>query len=76
MKYNKNILKDPNLLLLPGHLGCTVDVIALLDTACSGKRECVYEVHNKELQATKPCPAGVASYLAYLEVIYNCIKGT
>ena len=46
-----------------------------MDIACSGKRECEYEVLNKELQATKPCPRGLALFAAYLEVDYQCIPG-
>ena len=62
-------------LLFAGHLGCSVDVVAYLDDVCSGKRACEYAVQNKQLQASKPCPPGVATYVAYLEVAYRCVKG-
>ena len=60
--------------VLTDHLGCSVDVITLLDKACSGKRLCEYMV-DKDLHATKPCPHGIATFVAYLEVSYQCIQG-
>ena len=57
---------------IAGDLGCSTNVIRLLDEACSGKVSCEYTLPNKDLFATQPCPRGVYSYL---EVSYDCIKG-
>ena len=56
-------------------LGCSADVINLLDHACSGMLSCEYPIHSKDLYATKPCSSTVASYSSYLEVSYECVKG-
>ena len=53
-------------------MGCVVNAISYLDTACSGKTSCEYLVAGPDLAATHPCPKGQAPYLA---VQYECIKG-
>ena len=57
---------------ISGHMGCSTNVVRLLDEACSGKIACEYTLPNKDLFATQPCQKGVTSYL---EVSYDCIKG-
>ena len=53
-------------------MGCQIDAISYLDTACSGKSSCEYYVVEKDLALTHPCPTETASYL---EVQYECVKG-
>ena len=51
-----------------------MNVISILDKACSGKTTCEYLV-DKEMYETKPCPPGMAARNSYLEVNHKCIKG-
>ena len=53
-------------------MGCSVDVIALLDKKCSGKKECEYYASERELILTKPCSPGATPYL---HVKHQCIEG-
>ncbi len=55
---------------LPGYLGCSADVIDVLDKHCSGKNEC--ELSYVQLKGRNPCMKGLAPYL---EVSYICIEG-
>ena len=53
-------------------LGCAVDAITYLDTACSGKQMCRYVAVGTDLGQTKPCRAQL---IPYLEIEYVCIEG-
>ena len=50
---------------------CSVDVLHLLGSACSGKEQCDYPVLNEELHNLNPCD----ELESYLRVEYDCIKG-
>ena len=55
-----------------GFLGCTADVIDVLDRTCSGRRRCLLPVpHIRQL--VQPCPKDLTSYL---EAGYHCEKGS
>jgi len=54
-----------------GFLGCTADVIDLLDRTCSGRRRCQLPVPHVR-QLVQPCPKDLTSYL---EVSYHCETG-
>ena len=56
---------------IQGYLGCSVDVLSILDAACSGKTKCVYPVSSDTLQELKPC----MDLMPYLEVYYTCLAG-
>lgn len=54
-----------------GFLGCTADVIDVLDRTCSGRRRCKLPVpHIRQL--VQPCPKDLTSYL---EASYHCQTG-
>ena len=55
-----------------GHVGCERDVKTYIETKCSGRQHCKFEVPDTELKATKPCPKDFQSYLA---ASYSCISG-
>ena len=55
-----------------GHVGCAVDVLHVLDLACSGHRSCELSVSDPALVRTKPCPKDFASYL---DAEYRCVAG-
>ena len=55
-----------------GYLGCAVDVLAILDTRCSGRRQCIVKMPDPDLYETQPCPEDTTPYL---EVAYQCVKG-
>jgi len=55
-----------------GYIGCAVDVMAVLDARCSGRRRCEFNLPEPGLYKTSPCPADTTSYL---EVSYQCIEG-
>ena len=54
-----------------GYLGCTVSVLDILDTHCSGRRLCELSVPTLR-QLVQPCPKDLT---AYLEITYQCIAG-
>lgn len=53
-----------------GSLGCSLDLLADLDFACSGQPFCSLGV--RELIHHNPCPRELRGYL---EAQYTCIKG-
>ena len=55
-----------------GFLGCTADVIDVLDRTCSGRRRCQLPVPYIR-QLVQPCPKDLTSYL---EAGYHCEKGS
>ena len=55
-----------------GHLGCAADVVDKADGQCSGKRECMIKIPNKEMD-TRKCPR---DFTRYLEISYRCKSGT
>ena len=55
-----------------GHIGCTSDVLRLLDQFCSGREECHVSVSDPLIVRTQPCPQDLASYL---DASYRCIPG-
>lgn len=55
-------------------LGCSADVLDLLDQKCSGRTEC--SIRGSDISAAiiiKPCFPGLNQYL---EAYYICITGT
>lgn len=56
-----------------GHVGCSSDVIDLVDTRCSARRQCSIRVPDSLLATTKPCPDDLKPYL---EARYICVRGT
>ena len=57
----------------PMFLGCSEDVLSLLDTKCSSKPACDVVVPNPDLDKVTPC---YEDQTRYLEASYSCVKGT
>ena len=55
-----------------GHLGCAADVLNIADRECSGKRDCIIEVTNSEMDAARKCARDLGRYL---EASYRCKLG-
>ena len=55
-----------------GFVGCSVNVLPVLDTHCSGRRACSVRVLDDNFDNVKPCHDDLKSYL---EVTYRCIRG-
>jgi len=56
-----------------GFLGCNNDVLQIMDSYCSGRRECSVRILDENFMNIKPCHDDLKSYL---EVKYTCVKGT
>ncbi|ELU03682.1 hypothetical protein CAPTEDRAFT_225483 [Capitella teleta] len=54
-----------------GYIGCSSDVLAILDRKCSGKPECEIRIPDPDLDATQPC---IGDLTRYLEASYLCIS--
>jgi len=55
-----------------GFIGCSSDVIQILDRLCSGRTECKLRVPDAELDTLKPC---LGDLTRYLEASYECVAG-
>jgi len=55
-----------------GFVGCSVDVLPVLDSHCSGRRACSVRVLDDNFDNVKPCHDDLKSYL---EVSYQCVNG-
>lgn len=54
-----------------GYIGCSANVIDLLDRTCSGQRWCQFGIPTLR-DIVQPCPKDLT---AYLEASYRCITG-
>ena len=57
-----------------GFVGCSRDVLPVLDSRCSGRRRCVVRVPDPQLAALRPQPC-LTELKSYLETGYRCQKG-
>jgi len=55
----------------PMFLGCSEDVLSILDTKCSSKPACDVAVPNADLDTITPCYRDLTRYL---EASYTCVK--
>ena len=55
-----------------GSLGCLSDVTELLDSMCSGRRQCNVDVASLR-NVVQPCPSDLTSYL---DASFRCVPGT
>jgi len=55
-----------------GYVGCSVDVIDVLDRYCSGRRTCHIRVLDETFTETTPCHEDLN---LYLQVDYQCVRG-
>ena len=56
----------------PTILGCSANVVSLLDAKCSGKKQCEVSIPDADLEQTRPCLKGLKMFL---EVSYTCYEG-
>jgi len=54
-----------------GSIGCRADVLATVDSLCSGRRRCRF--HTSTLHSAEPCPTELVSYL---EASFDCVTGS
>ena len=54
-----------------GYIGCSANVLDLLDRTCSGQRTCRLGVPTLR-DLVQPCPKDLTSYL---DVTYRCVSG-
>jgi len=65
--------RDPEVLKDPRYLGCSMNILDILDRKCSGKIECEIRVIDMALEnIVPPCYPDLT---VYLEVSYECING-
>jgi hypothetical protein len=55
----------------PMFLGCSEDVLSIVDGQCSGRSECSFRIHD-HLSAITPC---YPDLVRYLEASYSCVRG-
>ena len=55
-----------------GYLGCSEDVVHLLDKRCSGKQHCEVRVPDSELDEINSC---YKELKVYLMTSYSCVRG-
>jgi len=56
----------------PMFLGCSEDILSLMDSKCSSKPVCDVVVPNPDLDQVTPCYEDLTRYL---EASYTCVKG-
>ena len=66
MKYGRCVKRDY------GYVGCSADVIAHLDSMCSGLASCEVHIPDPALDRANPCPKDLKTYL---DVSYECVHG-
>jgi len=76
MKTNRCLEIHPNVLTAFGHdplfLGCSQDVLLLMDSRCSGRSECQMRIPDADLDQLKPCYHDLKSSLT---ASYSCVTG-
>ena len=77
MKTGRCLKIDPERLAAnsnnPMFLGCSEDVLSILDMKCSSKPACDVVVPNADLDRITPCYQDLTRYL---EASYTCVKGS
>jgi len=77
MKTGRCLNIHPNLIAATGHdplfLGCSADVLSIIDRKCSGRSECDIRIPDPDLDTVTPC---YPDQKCYLEASYTCVKGT
>ena len=56
----------------PMFLGCSADVLSIVDQKCSGRSECDIRMPDPELDTVTPC---FPDLQRYLQAQYTCVKG-
>ena len=53
--------------------GCYADVHDILNSKCSGRKQCEIRIPDAALERTRTCLSGLQMFL---EVSYKCLEGT
>jgi len=76
MKTGRCLDIHPNALAALGHdplfLGCSENVLSIMDRKCSGRASCDVRIPDPILDEIKPC---YPDQTRYLETSYTCVKG-
>lgn len=76
MEANRCLKIHPNVLAALGRdplfLGCSRNVLPLLDSKCSGRPECEVHIPDPQLDEVKPCYQDLKSFLT---ASYSCVRG-
>jgi len=64
--------EEANLLQDPRYFGCSENVLHIVDTKCSGRKDCEISIPDPDLDGTSPCLPGLKKFL---EVSYTCVEG-
>ncbi len=54
-----------------GYLGCQTSVLHYMDSLCSGRRDCSFQIPDQTLRDMRPC----SELESYLEASYSCLHG-
>jgi hypothetical protein len=58
-----------------GHIGCSVDVLPLVDRQCSARRSCALTVLPENILSITSRHLCTEDLKSFLEVRYECVKG-
>ena len=76
MKTGRCLDVHPNVVAALGNdpmfLGCSADVLTLVDRKCSGRSECDIRIPHQDLDSVTPCYPDQKSYL---EASFTCVRG-
>ena len=54
-----------------GFIGCSSDMIGILDRKCSGRQKCSVRIPDPEMDLAQPC---IGDLTRYLEASYKCVR--
>lgn len=54
------------------NIGCSADVLTVMDGRCSGLRSCTVAVPDEQMSKLQPCPPDMVTYM---EADYECVTG-
>ena len=54
------------------YFGCSVDVLDIVNSKCSGRKQCQIRIPDADLERTRTCLTGLQMFL---EVSYKCLEG-
>ena len=55
-----------------GHVGCSADVLSLMDSRCSGRQTCQIRIPDPMLSDVRPCPD---DFKTFMKASYDCVQG-
>lgn len=58
-----------------GKIGCSLDVLSVMDELCSGRPSCSVDLVNRALMSAKRNANVCPGLSAYLVASYSCVEG-